>query len=115
MNIQITGRNFELTPTIESYAKEKAQKLSKFDQGIIFINIVLTSHYGHHRTGDIFSAEFVIDRGGRNLVIKETSSDMHAAIDLVSDKAKVILDKETKKLLRKNRIKSALKNIINRQ
>jgi ribosomal subunit interface protein len=114
MNIQITGRNFELTPKIEEYAKEKAEKLEKFDRNIIFINIILTSNYGHHRTGDIFDAEFVIDRGGKNLVIKETSSDMHAAIDLVSDKAKIILDKETKKNLRKNRIKSALKNIVNR-
>jgi len=114
MNIQITGRNFELTPATESYARTKADKLSKFDQKLIFINIILTSNYGHHRTGDIFSAEFVIDRGGKNLVIKETSRDIHAAIDLVSDKAKLILDKETKKVLRKNRIKTALKNIINR-
>lgn len=116
MNINITGRDFELTPSLETFVTEKIEKLTKFDEKIENVHVILSANDGHHKKGDIFTAEFVIDRDGKNLTAKEITDDIHTAIDLALAKAKIQVDKLNEKNHRpKPGIKGVLKGFFRRQ
>ena len=94
MNIQIAGKDFELTESLEQFVNEKVNRLSKYDSRINKVSVILSVDDGHHKRGDIYLAEIIIDRAGKDLVIKETKDNMHAAIDSATEKAKHNLEKE---------------------
>ncbi|NIM46536.1 MAG: ribosome-associated translation inhibitor RaiA [Candidatus Aenigmarchaeota archaeon] len=88
MQINITGRGFELTPLIKNYATEKISKLGKLGVQIIKAEVILSVITKHHKSGEIFECEVSLDIPGPNLFVKETAEEMHAAIDLAEKRLK---------------------------
>ncbi len=88
MQIDITGRGLELTPSIKNYVTGKISRLDKLGVSIIKAHVVLSVITKHHKSGDIFECEVSLDIPGPNLFVKEAAEEMHAAIDLTEKRLK---------------------------
>jgi putative sigma-54 modulation protein len=86
MRIEVVGRNLEVTPAIREHAESKAQKLTKFYDGIQLITIRLSREDHQHR-GD-FGVELVVDvQKHDDFVAHAKGEDLYAAIDAAVQKA----------------------------
>ncbi|MBB5021002.1 ribosome hibernation-promoting factor, HPF/YfiA family [Desulfurispira natronophila] len=94
MNIQITGKQIELTEPLKQYAEEKISKLSRYFDTIMDAHIVLSVN--KHRQ----KAEVNILVNGINISAESTTHDMYASIDTMLDK----IERQVKRY--KNKIKS---------
>lgn len=112
--------NTFLTPAITDYVEKRLSHLDKFispeeiDVVMCYVDIGKTSN--HHKTGDIFRAEFNLHLGGKTLRAVSEKEDLYSAIDSVNDEmAKALKSHKEKKtsFLRKGgaKIKKLLKGI----
>lgn len=86
MKMIIKGRHMEVTPAIRAYAEEKIGRIAKIlDSMIMSAEVELfTEKNPSIENGQV--AEVTVYTKGHVIRAKEASSDMYAAIDLVSDK-----------------------------
>ncbi|MFA6197784.1 MAG: ribosome-associated translation inhibitor RaiA [Patescibacteria group bacterium] len=97
MRIIITGKDFKLTPSLKDYVQEKALKLIKYNNHIQQVKYELD--YDHNqKSGDINRVEIWATIPGRVLQVGLKASDMHAAIDVATDKINRQLVKAKEKL-----------------
>ncbi|KKQ95250.1 MAG: Sigma 54 modulation protein/ribosomal protein S30EA [candidate division CPR2 bacterium GW2011_GWC1_39_9] len=115
MNISITGKDFELTDSLENFVKEKANKLSKYDARINRVQVILSVDDGHHRKGSINTAEIIIDRPGKDIIIKESRDEMHSAIDIAMERAKINLERQKKDKISGGKYREIIKGILTRR
>lgn len=91
MEVVIKGRHIEITPALHQYAEDKIKKLSRY------LNLpkaeVELSTEKNPRISANQTAEVTIYTRGPVIRGKESSADMHASIDLVTEK----LEKQIKK------------------
>jgi len=80
VEIIVTGRHMELTPTLKDYAKSKVSKLTKYLDNILAAHIVLSVEKYRH------IAEITIYLDGVNITSKGETEDMYASIDQVTEK-----------------------------
>ncbi len=78
---------------LREYAENRLQKLKKYSDGPMDVNVVLSSEKFRQ------SAEVVISGDGVRAAAKEEQEDMKAAIDLVSDKIERQLKKYRDKMI----------------
>lgn len=119
MNIKISSRNFDITPTIDDYVTKKISTLEKFlgvkDNILCEVEIGRTTK--HHKSGSIFRAEVnIMEPGSKQIYAVAEEVDMYTAIDVVRDEAeRAIVSRKTKrfKLIRRGgaRIKELLKRL----
>jgi|TARA_Y100000294_G_C8460710_1_gene298479 putative sigma-54 modulation protein len=82
MQINVTSKNLEMTPTIEEYAQTKADKLTRFYDRIEQIEVKV------EKTTHGFTAEIITDvEHHDNIVANCEDNDLHAAIDSCIDKS----------------------------
>jgi len=81
MEIQITGRNLDITPAIRDHIHDKFGKLKTHFQNITKIHVTL--NVGKKFQHD---AEAHIDLSHGNIFAKTSSEDMYASINLLVDK-----------------------------
>lgn len=101
MNLNITARRFKLNDDLRQYVKEKAEKLSKFYDGIMKIEVIL----GWEKMTRI--VELKISANGKLIIIKETSDELRKSFDLALDRAERQLKKH------KSKVKTVEKDVIN--
>ncbi len=75
MNINITGRNIDLTPEIKKYVTRKLAKLERFYNRIDRCEVILEQEKIR------CIAEVVIHLRRTSIVAKESTSDIYASID----------------------------------
>jgi|SRR5678816_4456375 putative sigma-54 modulation protein len=80
MNISITFRQMEATEAVKSYATEKVSKLQRLLRSPMKAQVTLATQHRAH------TAEVDIHSGSEHLHARETSEDMYATIDKVTDK-----------------------------
>lgn len=80
MQLHFTGRNFEITPALKSFATEKFQRLERRDSSIT--NIHLTFHVENLT----HIAEATLHVSGAEIHASAKSEDMYIAIDELIDK-----------------------------
>jgi len=86
MRIEVVGRNLEVTPAIREHAETKAEKLTKFYDGIQLIT-VRVSRESHHHHGE-FGVEVVVDvQKHDDFVSNAKDEDLYAAIDAATQKS----------------------------
>ena len=85
MRLQIKGRNLTVTPDIEEYALEKLGKLERFLSETTQIELELSVEK-NRSIAENQVAEATIWTRGPILRARESSTDMRAAIDLMTDK-----------------------------
>jgi len=82
MKVNISGRHVSMTDELESYAREKAEKIGKYFSGIQHIDIVLDHN---SKDQNVVEASVVLGHGTK-LLGKAEAEDMKAAIDMAESK-----------------------------
>ena len=80
MQITVTGRHMELTPTLKDHVQSKISKLNKYFENILEAHVVLAVEKYRH------IAEITIHLDGVNINSKGETNDMYASIDQVLEK-----------------------------
>ncbi len=75
MEVQISGRHYDITDVIEDHVEQRVKKLPRYDDQIIRLSVVLEVDSGND------TAEVIAKCRGTTLVAESTGHDMHAAID----------------------------------
>lgn len=83
MNLQMTGKNLELTPALKAYVDDKIGGLSKYNEFITEIRVGLEDVREEHKLQ--FRATAQVHAGHEVLFTEEVAGDMYAAIDIVKD------------------------------
>jgi ribosomal subunit interface protein len=91
MQIEISAKNLDLTPSLEAYFRDKLGYFSKFveryeDLGEVEAKGVIERVSAHHNKGEIFRAAADIVLPKKNLHAEDMNEDAHAAIDAVKNK-----------------------------
>ena len=97
MNIIISGIHFEDFPKAESYAKEKASKLSKFHPRIEKIEVRLFAEKNHLNPKHDSACEIRISLPGNDLEIVDRQRSIDKAIDKAVERMKRLLVKAKEK------------------
>ena len=101
MKLLIQGNNIEVTEAIHDYVAEKlAKAVRHFDNITTKVDVHL-SVASHNRANDSHNAEVTVYANGRVIRAQETSPNLYASIDLVSDKIARQLRKYKEKQLHK--------------
>ncbi|MFA4999381.1 MAG: ribosome-associated translation inhibitor RaiA [Parcubacteria group bacterium] len=90
MKINITTKNFELTPAIKDYIDDKMDYLDKFVEewagtGGVELDFDAGRTTNHHNKGQVYYAEANLKVPGRMIRARKESEDLHAAIDAVKE------------------------------
>ncbi len=75
MEVDITGRHFDITESLKAYVGDKIQKLEKYSLKVESIHVVLSIQKFHH------VAEITLLAKGLRLTAREDSIDMYSAFD----------------------------------
>lgn len=96
MNITISAKDFDLTPSIKEYVEEKLGKLEKFSKHILRIGVELDVDHSAQQ-GLIHRIEVWVYMPGKTLQAGLRAEHMREAIDLVYPKMeRQIVDHERK-------------------
>lgn len=99
MQVKVVGRHITVTDPTRAYAEEKFGRIGKiYDAEPIVAEVVLDVRKNRSHP-DRFTAEVTIRLKGHVVRAEETSTDMHAAIDLSADKAETQMRKYKKKVI----------------
>ena len=93
MQINITGKDFEITDAIREYVEKKISSLEKFHDKIIRANVVMCLDTKHHTKGQIFTCECKLEIPGKDVFAEKNEKTLYKAIDKVRD----YLESELKK------------------
>ncbi|MFA6475185.1 MAG: ribosome-associated translation inhibitor RaiA [Patescibacteria group bacterium] len=83
MNIQLSGKNIELTEALKQYVDTKIGGLAKFNESITEIRVTLEDVREQHKEEFKATAQFHV--GHEVLFTEEVAATMYAAIDIVKD------------------------------
>jgi putative sigma-54 modulation protein len=99
MQVQLRGRNIEVTKSLKDYVTKRLGKLDKYMVNFGDAQVALTVVRGLHRVEVTIPIDGMILRG------EENTGDMYASIDLVVDKLEKQIEKYKGKLQKRgNRI-----------
>lgn len=115
MSLNISSRNFELTPAIHSYLEEKIASLTKYHVDIIGVDVEVDKNM-HHRQGEVFHVRMNVNVPQQVMHVEATTDDLYAAIDKCRDSVDAQMrDRKEKFDARKRkaqRVRRALKSIF---
>ena len=86
MQLQLTGKNLELTEALKNYVDEKIGGLAKFNEHVTEIRVTLEDVREDHTLKFKAAAQFHVSH--EVLYTEEVAADMYAAIDIVQAKLK---------------------------
>ena len=103
MKIIIKTKNLELTDSLESLVNKRMAGLEKFANVLggasssLFVEVEKETQ--HHKKGDIFTAEVLIQLPGKNLMAKSSSDSLIKSITMVRDELKIEIRKHKTKTI----------------
>lgn len=91
MQINLQGKNLELTEDIKEYVEKRVTNLEKFLKGmekssgeaVADFEVEITTN--HHKSGEIFKAKGKVDVEGEEFYAESEAEDLFAAIDEVKE------------------------------
>ncbi|RRD71558.1 MULTISPECIES: ribosome hibernation-promoting factor, HPF/YfiA family [unclassified Desulfovibrio] len=94
MNISFSFKNFEASDHLKKYARRRMEKLGRFfgKSAGLDVDVVLAVDKFRHR------CEVTVSGEGLHLNASEQTSDMYAAIDLVTDKVEAQIKRQVSRL-----------------
>ena len=125
MQINLQGKNIELTEAIKDYVLKRVTNLEKLLAGLeekkgqAIVNFEVMKTTNHHKTGDIFQASGMISINGKKFYGKADHQDLYGAIDAVKESLfrEISKNKDRRQTLFKrgaSSIKKMLKGLSNR-
>jgi putative sigma-54 modulation protein len=103
MNLHLTGHHLDITPAIRGYVASKLERITHHFDGVIDINVILTSEKLQRRV------EASVHLRGKEIFCESADPDMYAAIDGLVDKLDRTLVKHKEKSLSHRHDGDALK------
>jgi putative sigma-54 modulation protein len=85
MDIILSGKSLDLTPSMKTYVDEKLGRLEKFWSEIVRLHVELSVDHGH-KQGLVHIAHAWIEVPGHDLSATTNADSMHAAIDMLYPK-----------------------------
>lgn len=91
MQINLLGKNIELTEAIKEYASKRVTNLEKLlsrieeKGGKVMANFEVGKSTNHHKLGEVFHADCSIKIDGKEFYGSADKEDLYAAIDAVKD------------------------------
>lgn len=92
MNINVRGKNIDITPALREHVEKRLGRVTRFFENLREVHVILKVEKGHH------IIEVTIPINGMTLRGEESSTDMYASIDMVVDKLEKQLSKQKEKL-----------------
>lgn len=92
MNINVRGKNIDITPALREHVAKRLGRVTRFFEQLKEVNVILKVEKGRH------IIEVTIPLNGITLRGEESSLDMYASIDMVVDKLEKQLSKHKEKL-----------------
>jgi putative sigma-54 modulation protein len=92
MQINLQGKNMELTDAIKDYVSKRVTDLEKLLSGIeekkgnALVNFEVMKTTNHHKAGVIFHASCMINLDGKEFYGESDHEDLYSAIDEVKEK-----------------------------
>ena len=97
MNINVRGKNVQITPALRDHVEKRIGKLGRFFDDVQEAQVTLTVEKDRHRI------EVTMPLNGYLLRGEEETGDMYASIDLVIDKLEKQVEKYKTRISRKIR------------
>ena len=99
MNISFAFKNFDASDHLKKYARRRMEKLGRFfgKSSGLEVAVVLTVDKFRHR------CEVTVSGEGLHINASEQTSDMYAAIDLVTDKVEAQIKKQVSRVKEQRR------------
>ncbi|HBR16160.1 MAG: ribosomal subunit interface protein [Deltaproteobacteria bacterium RIFCSPLOWO2_12_FULL_43_16] len=89
IDLQITGRNFEITDIIKDNIQERAEKLDSFYSHIMRCRVVVEVPHRHKHKGMLYDVRIYMTVSGGEIIIKhEPNEDIYVAIRDAFDAAR---------------------------
>ena len=91
MQINLQGKNLELTEAIKDYVLKRVTNLEKLlsgiemKQGKVMVNFEVAKNTNHHKSGRLFHADCLIKIDGKEFYASVDKEDLYAAVDEVKD------------------------------
>jgi len=124
MQINLQGKNMELTEAIKDYVLKKETNLGRLlskaeENGEVIISFEVSKNTNHHKSGSIFHADCLINMRGEKFYGSADQEDLHQAIDRVKENLfrEISKNKDRRQTLFKRgaaSIKKMLKGLSNR-
>ena len=101
MNVNVRGKNIDVTPALKDYVEKKITKVTKQFKTVGDISAVLKVEKGNH------IVEITVPASGILLRAQETTKDMYSSIDLVIEKIERQIHKYKTRLMKRkyNRVR----------
>lgn len=97
--LQITSRDFELTPAIEAEIRERAAKLDTYYNRITGCHVIVDAPVGHHRKGGPFSVRIDMTVPRAELTVtRQGAEDLSVAIRDAFDAARRRLEDHVREI-----------------
>lgn len=125
MQINLQGKNMELTEAIKDYILKRITNLGKLlsglekEKGEAMVDFEVVKTTNHHKAGEIFHAACKIKIDGRKFYSESDHEDLYSAIDEVKDSLfnEIEKNKDRKQALFRRgaaSVKKMLKGLSNR-
>ena len=91
MQINLQGKNIELTQVIKDYISKRVTNLEKLlfkieqGRGKVMVNFEVSKSTNHHKSGEIFHADCLIKIDGKEFYGSADKEDLYQAVDVVKD------------------------------
>lgn len=91
MQINLQGKNMELTPAIHDYVIKRVTNLEKLLSGIekrggeVIVNFELGKSTNHHKAGLVFHSDCLVNINGKEFYSSADSDDLYASVDEVKE------------------------------
>jgi putative sigma-54 modulation protein len=91
MKINLKATNMELTPAIHDYVYKRVTNLEKILKSIeevggeVMVNFEVAKSTNHHKAGEIFHADCLINIKGEEFYASADEVDLYAAIDEIKE------------------------------
>ena len=117
MQIKTKATNLELSEAISNYLFRRLSTTEKFIKGVdpdsVIVEVELARTTNHHKSGDIFRAEFNFCIGGDCMRAVSEKDDLYAAIDDAKDElSRELRQRKRKKLSAVRRGGQKIKNMV---
>jgi putative sigma-54 modulation protein len=125
MQVNLQGKNIELTENIKDYVLKRVTNLEKLiahieeKKGEAKVNFEVSKTTNHHKAGDIFHADCIISIAGEKFFGESDHEDLFSAVDEVKEKlfSEIGKNKDRKQTLFKRgatSVKKMLKGLTKR-
>jgi len=91
MQINLQGKNIELTEAIKDYVLKRVTNLGKLltkieeKEGQVLVHFEVAKSSNHHKGGEVFHADCLIKIDGKDFYGSADKEDLYEAIDHVKD------------------------------